>query len=202
MVLTPKDHFEEEYDHFKKKYKFKEKELTEINEQINRIVAKHEKDSADRMEELKAWLSESHFAKDIEINNFELLQQGRFSSSADLVFKCEMQTGDLVKTVGDYLILEAGKFIGRNINLSPNEKERENDIYMPCPRQNDWVLTIDIPEGYTIENVHNLNYLIENSTIGFSNKAEINDGKVMLTASNYYLHDYHPWPIGPKCESF
>ena len=73
--------------------------------------------------------------------------------------------------VNNYLIVDAGKLIGKNIDLSPKEKDREEDIYIPTPRQFDWVVNIEIPKGYTIENVDNFNLSVENSTGRFVSEA-------------------------------
>lgn len=197
MVLTPKDYFDEEYDYFKKIYRFKEKELPGMKSELGRAESQYELDSTDRREGLKQWLMENHIVNDVTIEDFELINQGRLSENPDLVFSVAIQTSDLVKNAGEYLILEVGKIIGRNIDLSPKEKERENDIYMASPRKYDWVVSIDIPDGYTIENVDMLNFSIQNSTGGFSSNATIEDGKVKLRATKFYLNNYEPlekWP--------
>jgi hypothetical protein len=197
MVLTPKDYYNEEYNHLKKIYKFKAKELAEIDELLENIDNKYEKDSTERIEEIEQWLKESHMVSDISINKLNIIQQGRFSTTADLIFNCEMQTSDLVKNAGNYLVLEIGKIIGRNIDLTPKEKEREYDIYMACPRQYDWLMRVDIPEDYTIDNVSDLNYSIQNSTGGFSSIATIEGSQVRLEVTKYYNHSFEPltnWP--------
>jgi hypothetical protein len=165
--------------------------------ELGRAEIQYELDSTDRREGLKQWLMENDIVNDVTIEDFELINQGRLSENPDLVFSVAMQTSDLVKNAGEYLIMEVGKIIGRNIDLSPKEKERENDIYMASPRKYEWVVGIDIPDGYTIENVDMLNFSVQNSTGGFSSNTTTEDGKVKLRATKFYLNNYEPlekWP--------
>ena len=98
---------------------------------------------------------------------------------------------------GDYIIMDAGRLIGKNIDLSEWEKEREIDIYMPAPRHYIWITNIEIPEGYSVKNLDNFNYSVSNDAGGFHSEAEIVDDLVRIKASKYYHHDYEPlskWP--------
>ncbi len=197
LVLIPGDYFHDEYKQFNDIKKIKQKDLREKENNLKYINKRFDKDNKFRKDAFNEWTKQRYDISKLEIDTFNILQHGRFNETSDIVFSCEMELPECVKNAGNYLIVDAGKLIGKNIDLNPKEKDRKKDIYMTAPRKYDWVVNIEIPEAYTIENVDNFNYSVENSTGGFVSKASIGDKYVTLKASKYYFHNYEPiekWP--------
>ncbi len=197
MVITTDDYFRNEYKEYSNIKKTKYKDIIEKEDNFNRISKRIDKDNEFRNDTIKEMMKQKYDVNDLEIDTFNLLQQGRFKETSDIVFSCEVALPELVRDAGSYLIVDAGKLIGKNIDLNPKEKDREKDIYMPAPRKYDWIVNIEIPKGYTIEKADNFNFSVENSTGGFMSEAIIGVKYVTLKASKYYLHNYEPidkWP--------
>lgn len=151
----------------------------------------------ERKESLTKLMKITHQVTDVELDSFRLISFGRTEKEADLVFECSLKAGGLVKKANNYIVVEAGKMIGRNIDLNAREKERTRDIYMEYPRSYKWVIEIDIPDGYAPGNLENFNMSVENSTGSFTSNGMVNGNKVSLIASKYYTHEYEPvahWP--------
>ena len=71
---------------------------------------------------------------------------------------------NFVKKAGENFILEAGKLIGTYNKIDDKNRNRRIDIFMLCPRIYTWDVTINVPKGYTVKGVENLNKEIKNET--------------------------------------
>ncbi|MCB0807265.1 MAG: hypothetical protein KDC05_15815 [Bacteroidales bacterium] len=201
-VLNGTDYFADELAHMPGIRKFKSSEVDDMERTLNEISRDAEESAKVRDEWLKGWLADFHKVNDVQASNLEIIQTGRFGEKPQLIFACDAATGELVKNAGNYLILEAGKIMGNNLDLSDNEKERDRDIFMPCPREYKWLVSIDIPEGYTVDKVDNFNLSIENETGGLTSKAEIIGRQVHIRVHKYYNHNYEPLENWPKMLEF
>ena len=192
ITLTPNDYYNNEYDHYFKIKKIKSSEQIKIHQKLNGIKNKKSEFNKSRKEIISEWLKENHMLSEMELDTVILTMQGRFSNDSALIFECKLSTSDLIKKAGNYLILEAGKFIGKNIDLNKEEKERETDIYMPFPRQYEWIVSIEVPEGYMADNIDNLNYNVINKTGGFVSSTLIEKNKVIIHVTKHYNNNYEP----------
>jgi hypothetical protein len=197
MLLYPSDYFFDEYKHMQQIREFSESDLIEMQNEMKPVIENLQNDREEQNKNLEGWLTENHMVSSVKVDSFQLKSLGRFNNDPNLVFEVRFQTSEMVKNAGDYLIVEAGKLIGKNVDLSAREKQRDKDIFMPCPRQYEWYITILIPEGYTIENINNFNYHVENETGGFISRAMVGEKAVTIEATKYYTHNYEPlenWP--------
>nr|NQU90013.1 DUF3857 domain-containing protein [Bacteroidota bacterium] len=128
LVLIPDDYLNDEYNQHRKIKHYKKSELDEMRTKLQEASRKEEKYSDFRNEALKEWVMQSLHVDEMEIKNFKLHKQGRFTETPNLVFDFEILTKEPVKESGNYLIVEAGKLVGQNVDLSPDEKAREKDI--------------------------------------------------------------------------
>lgn len=147
---------------------------------------------------MESYLGETYSLVDFTIDTIIIHNMGRSSDEPDVKYELIVQTEDLIKSSGDYLILEAGRLIGKNIQLNPREKDRKTDIYMPFPRQYNWVINIQVPDGYRPKNLEGFNYSIHNETGGFESEARLIGGLISIHVEKYYKHGYEPlekWPL-------
>ncbi len=163
-----------------------------------KLAAKKEKDKKEQKEAF-----EGSAATDIDLpikeyDNFEFQQLGRFGEKEGMMYTETFTVEDLVKRAGKNYILEAGKFIGGQIALGEDEIERTKDIYMPFARSFVNEVSIEIPEGYSVEGLENLHKKVENSTGGFVSSAEVKDGHLIINTLKYYEHHFEKsedWPL-------
>ena len=133
-----------------------------------------------------------------QYSNFELLQDGRYGDTAMLRYKEKFSLKKLISKAGKNYIFEAGKLIGGQLKLEPNEmKERKTDIWIPSAITIENSITIMVPEGYSIDGLQDLNVNIDNSSGTFISTAAVTDNKLLITTKKVYKNTFdkkEAWP--------
>ncbi|MCB0454560.1 MAG: DUF3857 domain-containing protein [Aequorivita sp.] len=129
----------------------------------------------------------------IEEYSFKILKNGRFGKEDSFEYEEEFTIGnDLIKTAGKNYILDIGKILVSQIDLSTKEKGRTNNIYMSYPRSFNYQIIVNIPDGYSVSGLENLTSNVENETGGFTSKASIEGNKLVVDIQKFYKHNYEP----------
>jgi hypothetical protein len=89
-------------------------------------------------------------------------------------------------------MVELGKFLTSQIELSKKEKERTNNVYMTFPRQIEQEIQFEIPTGYTISGLEKFNKKVENETGGFVSTATQNGNLITIKTTKYYTNYFEP----------
>ena len=130
--------------------------------------------------------------------DFELLQDGRYGDTALLKFKEKFSLKKLVSRAGKNYIVEIGKLIGDQIKLEQNELQgRKVDIWIPHPRTIENSITINIPNGYTVDGLQELNMNIDNESGAFISSAKLDTDKVFISTRKLYKKNFdkkEAWP--------
>ena len=130
--------------------------------------------------------------------DFELIQDGRTGDSAQLKYKEKFSLKKLISKAGKNYIFEAGKLIGGQLKLEPNEmKERQTDIFVPSAVTIENNITVIIPEGYTIDGLQDLNMNIDNASGTFISTAAVNGGTLVISTKKVYKNIFdkkEAWP--------
>jgi hypothetical protein len=133
-----------------------------------------------------------------QYTDFELLKDGRYGDSAMLQFKEKFSLKKLISKAGKNYIFEAGKLIGGQIKLEPHEmKERQTDIFIPIARVIENSISINIPEGFTVDGLQDLNMNIDNPSGSFVSSAAVTGDKLLITTRKIYKNNYdkkEAWP--------
>lgn len=112
------------------------------------------------------------------------------------IVKSTIESGGLLEEAGESYIFELGKIIGIQSELY-QEKERVNPIEMQYPNEYFYTITVDIPEGYTIEGTESLilNKQLEvDGTIlcKFESGYEIQGNKLVISINEFYRVNEFP----------
>jgi len=135
--------------------------------------------------------------------DFELLQNGRYGDTAMLQFKERFTLKKLISKAGKNFIFEVGKLIGGQIKLEPNEmKERQNDIWIPSARSIENNISINIPAGYTVDGLQELNMNIDNNSGSFVSIAKVTDNILLITTKKVYKNNFDKKDAWPSYISF
>ncbi len=158
-----------------------------------------EKDLLKEREKVLISRAETLFGtEEVSVNNVKIHSNGNLYGEDDFNYSYEIAIEEgLLKKAGPNFILEAGKLVGGQIEVTDDEKERTEDIYMPYARSFDYDITIKIPAGYTVEGLDKFNKKIENATGGTISSATQNGDSVQLKFYKYYKHNYEKvenWP--------
>lgn len=133
-----------------------------------------------------------------QYTDFELISDGRYGDTALLKYKEKFSLKKLISKAGKNYIFEAGKLIGGQIKLEQTEmKERQTDIWIPSARVIENSISINIPAGYTVDGLQDLNMNIDNPSGSFISSATLADSKVLITTKKVYKNNYdkkEAWP--------
>jgi len=142
---------------------------------------------------------------ELEVNDYtiEIKNSGRFGSKEPLQYEETFTIKDhYIKKAGPNLMIELGKFLTSQIELTKKEKDRVDNIYMGFPRTIENEIQFEIPEGYTVSGLEKFNKKVENSTGGFVSTAVQNGNTIIIKTSKFYNNYYEPNSNWPKMIDF
>jgi len=132
-------------------------------------------------------------AEDIEDYSFEINENGRYSLDSYFTFTETFNAKNaLIKKAGPNFILEIGKLIGGQIDLTEKERERSENVYLPYPRSFNYTIKLNIPKGYSVAGLDNLTKTVDNDTGAFISTATIEGEQLIITTSKQYKNYYEP----------
>jgi hypothetical protein len=130
--------------------------------------------------------------------DFELLKDGRYGDTALLQFKEKFTLKKLLSKAGKNYIFEVGKLIGDQIKLEQTELGgRQVDIWLPHARTIENNITINIPAGYTVDGLQDLNINVDNESGAFISSARIDNDKLLIITKKLYKKNFDKkdaWP--------
>lgn len=131
--------------------------------------------------------------EDIENYTYDIIKTGRYSFDSYFSYTESFTVkNELIKKAGPNYIIEIGKLLTSQIDLTEKERHRKENIYMTYPRSYNHVITFNIPEGYTISGVDKLNKFVDNSTGAFISNAKIEGNTLIINTSKQYKNNYEP----------
>lgn len=131
--------------------------------------------------------------EDKVVENFETENTDMNSLEYNLPFivKSTLTSESLLEEAGDSYIFQIGKVIGTQSELY-QEKQRVNPIEMDFPNQYDYNITINIPEGYTVDGLDALKiYKFYKGASGniiakFQSDYELKGNTLAITIQEFY----------------
>ena len=124
-------------------------------------------------------------------HKFELLQDGRYDESPVLSFKENYSLKKLVNKAGRNYLLDIGRLIGGQIKLEEKEiKQRETDIWISNAKTISNKITLQLPKGYTVDGLQDLNFDVDNESGAFVSSAKLEGDKLTISTRKIYKKNY------------
>ncbi|HWI93381.1 MAG TPA: DUF3857 domain-containing protein [Flavisolibacter sp.] len=135
--------------------------------------------------------------------DFELIKDGRFGDTAWLKYSEKFTLKKLISKAGKNYIVEIGKMIGDQIKLDSNEiKNRQTDIWIPFARTIENTITVNIPAGYTVDGLQDLDTNVTNESGGFASTAKVDGDKLIITTRKLYKKSFDKKELWPNYIAF
>lgn len=164
-------------------------------------------DKEERIKERKE-IFEKSLKEELDVDkyeDFELLKDGRYGDTALLQFKEKFTLKKLLSKAGKNYIFQVGKLIGDQIKLEQSELAgRQVDIWIPHARMIENTISVNIPAGYTVDGLQDLNMSIDNESGAFISSAKVipkdSDGeaeKLLISSKKIYKKNFdkkEAWP--------
>ncbi|GEM_PF-439918 len=160
------------------------------------------KKDENNLELMRALLEADYEFEIKDVEDFKLVEHGRTSENPEFTFECSVKSGGVMKKAGPNYLLDIGKFIENQVELTEEEKTREYDVYMPFARTYQYEIEFAIPEGYSIQGVDKLNMDVENETGKFISYAKIEGDKLVISTEKSYYSNYEKKEDWPKMIEF
>ncbi|MFK5856227.1 MAG: hypothetical protein QM503_08870 [Bacteroidota bacterium] len=128
--------------------------------------------------------------EEIELGEYGNINTGNQAGEYDLQINFDCKAGELVKKVGNNYIIKAGQLLGGQITIDDEDMERDVNIHMNFPRTFNYVININIPDGYEARGLENFNHNIENATGYLVSSAVEKDGVITIKFSKSYKHNF------------
>ena len=108
----------------------------------------------------------------------------------------QITANELIENAGNKYIFRIGEVIGPQVEMY-QEQDRVLDIDFPFPKVYERTITVNIPEGYVLKGLEDLNMDIQfgeddRLTMGFTSSYELKGDQLILTCTEYYEQSEYP----------
>jgi hypothetical protein len=159
---------------------------TKEREKMDReLAAKVEEETKKKPEFMKRQL-QGDFNNVVSYAEFKLINDGRTFEDPRLKYSEKYVLGDMIKKAGKNLLVSIPALIGGQFQIKDEERTRQYDIDIRFARTNRWNIIFDIPSGYTIDGLNDLNMLVDNETGAFIAAAKMDGNKLVLEIKKLY----------------
>jgi hypothetical protein len=171
---------------------FEEGPGTKNRKKVAEYNRKKEEKESERLKDQKdAWKKDLEDDFEVEsYDNYKLLKPGREKDDPMLQYEEQFKLKGMINKAGRNYSLDVGKLIGGQIRVEEKDKKREHDIYYNFPRKLVNNIAVDLPAGYTPDNIKDLEMNIDNEAGSFSSKAKYENGKLTVTTTKIYKTTY------------
>lgn len=135
-------------------------------------------------------IEEQFDMKPKELTAYKVEKMGLRHSDPDLVYATTFTVDGLVKRAGNNYILDAGKLIGGQMQVKPEQRDRKVDIYQPYARSFEYQIELVVPKGYTLEGIDKLNQSVDNECGSFIVTSAMDNGRLKLHIRKVYKHNF------------
>ncbi|MBX3242015.1 MAG: DUF3857 domain-containing protein [Chitinophagaceae bacterium] len=129
-------------------------------------------------------------SKPKELKEYEITNMALRHDKPDLTYHTSFVIENWIKRGGNNYIIDIGKLIGEQLELKPEQLKRNVDIYMPFARSFEFIISLEIPEGYTVEGVEKLIGNVSNETGKFITEARVEGNTLGLKVTKVYSHAF------------
>lgn len=159
----------------------------------NELKALNEKLKTKQKERFEESAKSEYSCDEIEDYTYSIDSNGRYSLDSYFTFTESFKAKNaLIKKAGPNYIIEIGKLIGGQIDLTEKERDRTANIYMAYPRSFNYKITLNIPDGYTVAGLDKLNKSVDNETGAFISTAKLEGNQLIINTSKQYKNYYEP----------
>ena len=132
-----------------------------------------------------------------ELMDYKIVNSGILHERPDMIYNSNFLVEGWIKKAGNNYIIDAGKFIGEQLQIKPEQRNRTVDVYMSSARSFQYEVQMTVPQGYKAEGMENLNKEIQNDCGSFVATAKMDGDKITIKVTKVYKNAFEPvgnWP--------
>jgi hypothetical protein len=147
---------------------------------------------ADMKETVMENITNDYNIKPTDTIGYQIIEQGLEHHKPPFAMSQHFTMDGMVKKAGNNYIVDFGKLITGQIELTPEQRIRSYDINMSFARTVAYQVTVNVPEGYKMEGIENLNRSVVNDAGSFVSTAKQEGNTFVITVRKCYNHAYEP----------
>ena len=155
--------------------------------ELKRMYAEMAREASEKPAIMKKVL-EKEYKNVVRYDEFTLQSDGRNHESPLLKYSEKYILGDMVRTAGKNLLVSLPNLIGGQTQISPEEAHRQYDIDVQYAKTLRWRIVFDIPAGYQVGDLGDLNSSVDNATGSFVATAKVDKDQLVLDIIKVYKH--------------
>lgn len=135
--------------------------------------------------------------KPVAVTQWKVRQSGIRHTQPDLIYDTEFKLDNITKRAGENYLIDLGALLGGQLDIKDEQRNRKDDVYMPYARSFMHVVEMDIPKGYAVEGLENIQTTVNNATGWFSAKGNMDGNKLILKIEKGYRKSFlkaEEWP--------
>lgn len=144
----------------------------------------------DRVVLAESWFKDIYSncsVSDVKVENYELDNE---EAEKEMKMSAKVKTNEIYEKAGENIIINVGKVIGKQEEMY-QETERKLDLELGYVHTLKRTITVDIPQGYTVKNLNEFNYVnefenLDKKMTGFKSSAVIKNNQVVISVDEYY----------------
>ncbi|GAA3951123.1 hypothetical protein GCM10022209_55410 [Chitinophaga oryziterrae] len=156
----------------------------------------------DMLETVTTNITNDYSIKPTDSITYEIIEEGLQHRYPPFAMKEQFSMDGLVKKAGNNYIVDFGKLITGQIELTTEQRTRSYDINMSYARTVAYQVTVNIPEGYKVEGIENLNKSVINDAGSFVSTTKLEGNTLVVTVRKCYNHAYEPAASWPQMIAF
>ncbi|TFF34679.1 DUF3857 domain-containing protein [Mucilaginibacter psychrotolerans] len=133
-----------------------------------------------------------------QLLDYKVINKGLEVNLPPFEYTSTMVLNNFVKKAGNNYILDVGKLAGSFVQLEEKDRKRAIDVYMPGARSFKYIIALNIPPGYKVTGVEDLNKQKSNKTGSFSSTAVVAGNMLNITLTRTYNNNFEKaadWPL-------
>jgi hypothetical protein len=163
----------------------------------DKLRERKKEDKSRKLEYMKEALEDEH-ENISSYAEFTLNSDGRTWRKQELNYTNKFELTDMVKIAGENLLVSVPGLIGEQLFVTQDERKREMDAFMGFPRSLRNIINFNIPAGYKVVGVQNLNMNIDNETGTFAVQAAVQNNILSILVKKVYKQSTvkkENWPM-------
>lgn len=112
------------------------------------LEARYADERKQQLDDFRSETESYHGSAPAEFHDARVTALGIDSADPAFRYEADYTMDNYVKRAGKNLIVSVGKLLSGQTEVLPADREREDDIYMPYPREYATVIRLKLPDGY------------------------------------------------------
>ncbi len=133
-----------------------------------------------------------------ELKSFKVVKTGLTLEDPVFEYQSSFSLEGYMKKAGQNYILEVGRLIGQFKKTEDKDRTRTLDIYMTAARSLNYNISFEVPPGFKVKGLEDLNNTVTNATGSFSCEAVATGNLITIKIKRVYHHAFEKaedWPL-------